>query len=351
MVRRVTRSYGSHLASGCLLATLLLGGCSPGDGTVQQRWAARELPHPFGVVVGMAWPTDDQLVVTQGDVDSRPYTFSTYVLDPLQGGRARLELPGREGCERVMYGWPQPLADGRVSMQATCLFPRGSSPSASSAAVAVDPVSGEVEVLSQLGTELSPSGSSWDPAVERGVAAESSSICARLFGIDRSGPTPLPVRLGEGDDSWLADAVLPSGCTKGRADWPAWSPDGKTIAFFSSPKSVGEEGVGRLDAPWQLLLMDPDTLQTRVLVEGVEHARATTWSPDGRWLAYIAEEDGVFVVSAAGGRPRQVSEEPARWLAWSPDGDELAVAGAAPGSSATEQSDRLLILDASGLEP
>ena len=56
--------------------------------------------------------------------------------------------------------------------------------------------------------------------------------------------------------------------------------------------------------------MDPDSLTIRVLTDGVEHARATTWSPDGRWIAYSAEEDGVFIVSAGGGgKPRHVSRE------------------------------------------
>lgn len=348
----MTTSLGRRLAPGCLLATLVLGGCSLGDGPVKQPWESRVLPKPEGVVVGVTWPTADQLVLTVADQSTLPSEWSTYVLDASSGDAEPLELPAPAACDWVRHGFPRPLADGRVSLSQFCEFASPASPNSSSAVVAVDLGSGEVEVLSELGSDLSPSGSSWDPAVERGVASESSSICASLFGVDRSGPTGLPVRLGEGDDTWLADEELRSSeCTEGRADWPAWSPDGRTIAFFSSPDSVGKEGFRRLDQPWELLLMDPATLKTRTLVDRVEHARATTWSPDGRWLAYVAEEDGVFVVSAAGGRPRRVSEEPARWLAWSPDGDELVMAGAAPGSSATDRFDRLLVLDASDLEP
>ncbi len=95
--------------------------------------------------------------------------------------------------------------------------------------------------------------------------------------------------------------------------------------------------------------MDPDTLAVRTVVDGVEHARATTWSPDGRWLAYSSEEDGVFVVPSDGGRPRRLSSEPANWMAWSPDGDQLAVAGPHPDSSATDRYDRLRLLDVSSL--
>ena len=130
----------------------------------------------------------------------------------------------------------------------------------------------------------------------------------------------------------------------------AWSPDGRSIAFFASPESAGVEGFSRLDRPWELMVLDPDSLATRTLVRGVEHARATSWSPDGRWIAYAAEEDGVFVVSADGGRPRRVSEEKALWLVWSPDGAQLALAGPDPARPPTDLVHQLLVLDVGGLE-
>jgi serine/threonine-protein kinase len=52
-------------------------------------------------------------------------------------------------------------------------------------------------------------------------------------------------------------------------------------------------------------------------------------SPDGKWLAYDSDLNGnadLFVVSADGGTPRQVTDDPADDLApdWSPDGTQLA---------------------------
>jgi hypothetical protein len=42
-----------------------------------------------------------------------------------------------------------------------------------------------------------------------------------------------------------------SDCTgTGRADLPAWRPDGEQIAFFGSPQSVRVDGQGWLDEPW-----------------------------------------------------------------------------------------------------
>ena len=55
------------------------------------------------------------------------------------------------------------------------------------------------------------------------------------------------------------------------------------------------------------------------------------WSPDGRYVAFdgrIGERQGLFVVRAGGGRPTLVASEKGFDFAWSPDGKRLAfVAG------------------------
>lgn len=48
----------------------------------------------------------------------------------------------------------------------------------------------------------------------------------------------------------------------------------------------------------------------------------TTWSPDGRRIAYRAD-DGIYIVNADGTGPRRVSTADATGLAWSPDSQWL----------------------------
>jgi Tol biopolymer transport system component len=90
-------------------------------------------------------------------------------------------------------------------------------------------------------------------------------------------------------------------------DGASWAPDGRRLAF------VGRNG---------LSLIDRDGARFRVLDRLALGRQLPSWSPDGRWIAYVrfvprpcrwcgAE---VFVVPAAGGRPRRLTNESANRL-------------------------------------
>jgi tricorn protease len=102
---------------------------------------------------------------------------------------------------------------------------------------------------------------------------------------------------------------------------PTFSPDGKLLAF--------ERG------QHELRVLDLEAKTERVVASGylsdrLEAGREIAWSPDAKWIAYLATGTkgftSLWVVPSAGGEPRQVS-----WLAnasvggvsWSPDGTYL----------------------------
>lgn len=105
---------------------------------------------------------------------------------------------------------------------------------------------------------------------------------------------------------------------------PHWSPDGSSICY--------------LDEDQRLHVVDAASRTDRLICEtaGIIHS---SWSPDSRWLAFsvpdLANCEDVFIVSAAGGSPTNVSRHPNDDFQpfWPSDGRRLIYA------SRTEEGD------------
>ena len=94
---------------------------------------------------------------------------------------------------------------------------------------------------------------------------------------------------------------------------PAWSPDGKTIAFCDFNIWTGKRAV---------YLIDADGQNRRQLAEGI----FPFWSPDGKRLAYSEERPGVgnvIVISDLEGAQKMMLVEDAFMGNWSPDGKQI----------------------------
>jgi TolB protein len=109
---------------------------------------------------------------------------------------------------------------------------------------------------------------------------------------------------------------------------PAWSPDGNWIAFYrwSVTLDAGAEG-----GPSGLWIMRADGSDQRLLVEldsflaGLD---APAWSPDGRYIAYqlgVSADADIFVYPVEGGEPVNVSNMAGHDYdaSWSPDSQSL----------------------------
>ena len=105
----------------------------------------------------------------------------------------------------------------------------------------------------------------------------------------------------------------------GNNDYPAWSPDGRKLAFISDRTGVE-----------QVWTMRPDGSSTTQLTDRpVDHGELPDWSPDGRRIAYtegIAGDGKIFVMTADGRDQHQVSTGAGDDFgpAWSPDGRRIA---------------------------
>ena len=124
---------------------------------------------------------------------------------------------------------------------------------------------------------------------------------------------------------------------------PAWSTDGKTIAFT---RAAGYDQNSTITVPCDILTVPVEGGTATLLpgASGIGFNYHPSYSPDGKWLAYTHHENGettygeplseIFIVPAQGGAPRrlqandgpggqQITEAGNTWPTWSNDGSTL----------------------------
>lgn len=123
----------------------------------------------------------------------------------------------------------------------------------------------------------------------------------------------------------------PQAITKGRPKYngvPAWSPDGKKIAFVSDR-----------DHNLELYLMNADGTQQVNLTNSAGADQSFAWSPDGSQIVFVSERDGngeIYVINADGSGAVNLSKRPGGFddtPVWSPDGKKIAWAATENGQS------------------
>ncbi len=119
--------------------------------------------------------------------------------------------------------------------------------------------------------------------------------------------------------------IFPLGAnTLGYRD-PAWSPDGREIAFASLHDNQRDIYVTNIEGD-----------QVRRLTNHPFEDHAPAWSPDGRRIAFYSNRGnlaGIFVVDADGANLKRLTVGSHDYPTWSPDGTRIAVwmIGAPPG--------------------
>ena len=101
-------------------------------------------------------------------------------------------------------------------------------------------------------------------------------------------------------------------------DQPAWSPDGRQIAFVSDRTGNAE-----------IFIADSDGYMISQLTNHPDNDWGPTWSPDGTTIAFASDRTGnweIFVVAVSDDIATQLTDSPGTdWNpAWSPDGSNIA---------------------------
>ncbi|MGZ4381229.1 MAG: hypothetical protein ACXVZ2_04505 [Gaiellaceae bacterium] len=109
---------------------------------------------------------------------------------------------------------------------------------------------------------------------------------------------------------------------------PAWSPDGKQIAFASTRSGIS--------AIW---VMNADGSGAKLLSSGPHGASHPSWSPDGKQIVFGgANHTGLYVMDADGSHVHRLGRDSAKvaFPAWSPKGSLIAFSRTAPNTPITE---------------
>jgi Tol biopolymer transport system component len=108
--------------------------------------------------------------------------------------------------------------------------------------------------------------------------------------------------------------------SRGYDEWPAWSPDGRQIAFISDR-----------DGNAEIYLMQTDGSNLRRLTNHPADDWPAAWSPDGQRLVFASNRDenwNLYLVSVEGSPALRLTNAPGdeREPVWSPDGQMIAFA-------------------------
>ena len=151
-----------------------------------------------------------------------------------------------------------------------------------------------------------------DDAFGPAVSPDGRSV---VYRVSVDGAPESELYIGPVDGSKPAARITRSG----RHDTqPAWSPDGKWIAYVSAPAGTSGE--------FQLDVVRPDGTAQRIILHGVATLNGPAWSPDGRRIAVSARhgiDDQVEVVDASTGAAAWVPGAFGDWPSWAKDGSHL----------------------------
>jgi eukaryotic-like serine/threonine-protein kinase len=268
-----------------------------------------------GSIVGtVPYMSPEQARGAAVDFRTDQFSLGLTLYEMLTGRRAfNAETPAQT-LTRILEDEPEPIAriSARTPAPVRWLIERCLAKDARQRYDATADLARELRTLRDRVAEFSPPAEAAmpSPAARRSTALTLGIVAAAaVIGL------LLVLANGQGDVSLERYRYTPIATDAGYQASPAWSPDGKTLAYIADVDGILQVFTRALASPMR---------------QQVTHAhfscREPFWSPDGSRLYYISlarESEGLWSISAAGGEPELVVEN-LNAAALSPDGRTLA---------------------------
>lgn len=259
--------------------------------------AKQQLSVPEGYYGSVLRFPDGEIFLQGGRLGSPGLgTLSYYVL--LEERFVEIPFTDDSRCRRTEYLSPTVLPDGRLGLSEMCFGRWPDKPIGRDSVryiVAYDWTTGQLEQIVDEPLPFESGSFSWNPEMTHGVQ-DIGSLLGTIYWITPDGIEPMTITVGSGEQSWALDenlAVMDDyrlgndrTIEVGIARRPAWSPDGRLIAFWASTNLIGREGMARARGSYALYLLDPDTLQLQQILDNVRNDDKLVWSPNSKWLLF-----------------------------------------------------------------
>jgi hypothetical protein len=321
-VRRLMRArvWGVAALVGVISAVAVVApSAASGDLVVHHAVPVRRLLPPGRYAVIESLP-DGRLAMNtrtkSGDILANVSLF-----DPASSASTTINGAGVRSCEQSHVYIAGILRDGRLMVREACFLGYGS---ARFRVVTLDPMSGAVDVLADVGDDLAIYGGvSFDDRLGYGYAGEDSDLAAHIARIGPFGIEPVHVFVGSKTQGFWLDEPERQACgANGRARGAQISPDAMQVAVIASLPARGVDGFACSDLPWRVYVFNEGDATSKAITPPLHYVTGVRWSPNGQWLA-VSSGEGTHLVDLATREVMRITDEYVGSLVWAPDSSHL----------------------------